>query len=146
MTDDTDHGHDSRNGAEEPTQPDGSGDKSPVPPTWIGWSFRIFSATLIAALFVYLLSHATAPDRDFRLQTEADWSKASTRDGTLLVPVTLTNDSTQTIRNLKVELMSASSEPIEVEVMLFGPGERVTYVVPLEERGEISHRVLSFEQ
>ncbi|NNC60686.1 MAG: hypothetical protein HKO05_11940 [Erythrobacter sp.] len=127
-------------------QADADGDKSPVPPTWIGWSLRVASTLLIAALLVYLTIQAVSPPQDFRLAIEAEWDKASSRDGELLVPIKLTNDSTQTVRNLRVDLMSDLPEPVEVEILLFGPGENVTYVIPLKERGEVSHRVLSFEQ
>ena len=127
-------------------QADADGDQSPVPPTWIGWGLRIASSLLIAALLVYLVIQATSPAQDFRLAIEAQWDKASTRDGELLVPIKLTNDSTQTVRNLRVDLMSDLPNSVEVEIALFGPGENVTYVIPLKERGEVSHRVLSFEQ
>lgn len=125
---------------------DASGDTSPVPPTWIGWGLRIVSVLLIATLLFYLVVQATAPETDFRLEVEPEWAEASDRDGELLVPVRLVNDSTRTVRNLKVELMDETPDPIEVEIGLFGPGEQVTYVIPLTERGEVSHKVLSYER
>lgn len=142
------HRFNSEDGADDQSeqQENAGNDKSPVPPTWIGWTLRIASTLLIAALLGYLFYKASIPPRDFRLALEAQWDRASTRDGELLVPLTLTNDSTQTVRHLRVDLMSDAPEPVEVEIDLFGPGETVTYVIPLKERGSVSHRVLSFEQ
>ncbi len=135
-----------RNSQQSWADEDASGDASPVPPTWIGWGLRIASILLIGTLLTYLVIQATAPETDFRLKVEPEWSEASDRDGELLVPVKLVNDSTRTVRNLRVELMDETPTPIEVEVGLFGPGEQVTYVIPLKERGEVSHKVLSYER
>lgn len=119
---------------------------SPVPPTLIGWGLRVVSTLLIGTLLAYLVIQAMAPETDFRLTIEPVWEEASDRDGELLVPVRLINDSTRTVRNLRVELMNETPAPIAVEVALFGPGEQVTYVIPLKERGEVSHKVLSYER
>lgn len=128
------------------SEDDDDKDLSPVPPTVVGWAMRIFSVVLIAGLLTYLLLKALAPQEDFRLTVEQRWAERSTRNGQSLVPVEITNDSSVTVRNLRLELLPKGQEPVEVEILLFGPGEQVTYVIDLERSATVGHRVLSYER
>ncbi len=122
-------------------------DKSPAPPTVIGWLLRGISLLLIGSLLVYLVAKALGPTSEFRLAIAPQWAEASTRDGEMLVPIDITNDSSQTVRNLSFEVQPVGRDPIEIEIALFGPGEKFTYVVNIAQQSEpLAHRVLHFEK
>lgn len=150
---DTSHGDDTRrsSGGDNPANGGASDsaneDNRLAPPTVIGWMLRGFSVLLIGTLMLYLLAKALSPTTEFRLAIAPQWSDASKRDGGMLVPIDITNDSTQTVRNLSFEVQPVGRDPIEIEIALFGPGEKFTYVVNIAEQSEpLAHRVLHFEK
>lgn len=93
------------------------------------------------------MAKALGPTTEFRLVIAPLWAEASTRDGEMLVPLEITNDSTQTMRNLSFEVQPTGRNPIEIEIALFGPREKFTHVVNIaEQSAPFAHRVLHFEK
>lgn len=118
---------------------------SAAPPTIIGWSLRAFSGLIILVLFGYLLVKAISPQTALKLKVEPQWNERTQRSGELLVPVRITNDSTRTARDLTIELQPAGQSAIELDIMLMGPGEAMTYVLNLKKPAErLDYRVVSF--
>lgn len=116
------------------------------PPTWIGWAARIFSLGAIGVLVALLVIELMRPARDVTLDVRPAWQEVRRGDGSVMVPVDVTNMGTGPAQDLLFELDGGVGEPVELEAALIGGGETIRYVVAFPERPEaISHRVLRYE-
>ncbi|MBB3763372.1 hypothetical protein [Sphingomicrobium lutaoense] len=116
------------------------------PPTVIGWAARIFSVLAFAALIGVLIYEILQPTREVALEVKPRFEEVRASNGYQLLPLDITNVSTKTIRELKVELDVGREEPVEVEIMLFGQGETIQYVASVDEvPDQVSHRIVSYE-
>lgn len=116
------------------------------PPTLIGWAARLVSLGLVAALLAVLAVEITQPTREVGLKVEPQWNEVRATDGSVLVPVEITNSSTQTIREMKLELDGGIGEPVHIDIALMGEAETLTYVAGFPRRPKnIAYRIVSYQ-
>lgn len=125
-----------------------SADASPVPPTVIGWFVRLASLALIIVLIGYLAYKGATEDDRFAYAIEPKWEEAQPgRNKDHLVPVEITNKSSRAIRNLQMQFSQGGGEPIDLNVQLVGPNEKLTYVIELDALNTpIETKIVYYEQ
>ncbi len=118
----------------------------PTPPTVLGWSIRLFSFAVVGTLLVYLIVQALSPMTKAKLTVEPQWADARSQNDQYFLPVEIVNDSSDTIRNLTMEIDSGFGEPREIEIALMGPQETAVYTLGLPAKpADIQYTVLRYE-
>ncbi len=131
-----------------------SGDPSPdVPPTILVWTARLVSLGLFAAIIGYLLYMVATDDTPAQFDVEPDWAKVEQRNGMIVLPVTVINDSTEAVTDVVMNVTQdlpgeENDDSFSVTIPLMGEGERalvelVFETVPIED--DITFRISSYQ-
>ena len=109
-------------GATEESVPgDRPGEITP-PPSWIVWFMRLFSLAILLALIGYLLYLALRPTVPAQFDIGLDFGGAERREGQWVLPVELTNSSTEAVSEIVLEVLQGEVTRT-VTIALLGEGE-----------------------
>lgn len=101
--------------------PDDHGDIAP-PPTWLAWTARILTVGTLAAMILYLVYLILRDPVSARFDIDLMFDEAENRNGVWVLPVEVTNASTESIGNVTVEVTQGDTTR-SFELMLMGEGE-----------------------
>jgi len=114
-------------------------------PTILGWAARLLSLGLIAFLVGNILWQISLEDRDIGFTVAMERDEIRQQGDQYLVPLKITNDGSEAARTVTLEIITAE-EIIDIEILLIGQNETVSYVIALSELPRsIEYRIISYE-
>ena len=125
---------------------DGPDDVTP-PPSWIVWTVRLFSLGVLFAIIGYLLHLALRTQVPAQFDIGLQFADAERRDGQWVLPVELTNSSTEAVNEVVLEIAQGDVSRTTT-VGLLGEGEMIAieFRFPREpSQGNTEATVLSYQ-
>ena len=116
--------------------PDDHGNIAP-PPTIAAWIARVLTVGTMALIIGYLVYLCFRPEVLARFDIELAFDQLDERNGRYVLPVMVTNDSTESMSGVAVEVVLSTPEGETVrsfEIALMGEGESANAEVTFRER------------
>ena len=117
--------------------PDDQGNIAP-PPTLLAWSARIITIATLFSLIGYLLFLCLRDPVSARFDIVMDFDRAEQRGSAWVLPVEVTNTSTESMGNVTVEVVQGETTR-SFELLLMGEGEMGDAEVRLPDRPTLAN-------
>lgn len=97
------------------------------PPTWLEWGVRITSLAVLAALVGFVVINGLSSDQPSLLTGQVTHDDIDQRNGTWVVPATITNAGDESLVNVSADLVLSDGDDDEIEsasvtISLLGAG------------------------
>ena len=107
------------------------------PPSAVEWGARIASVSLMALLVGYLLYLCLRPQVPAQFDVAPDYARAELRNGVWVLPVEVSNSSTESVTDVAVEITLAGADgevARSTTIYILGEGESAMVEMQFPER------------
>lgn len=116
------------------------------PPTILGWIARLVSVGMLATLIGVIVWQIAEPDQPTTFDIVVKAEDIREQDGQFIIPVEVTNEGTQTARDVSLDLTPRGGKTVNVKMPLIGHNETIVYEIAAPTASaEVDATIVSYE-